>query len=55
MSLKHFTRETFEKELNGGALMLTTLASLFLFHERLSLTQWLGLALGAVATFLLCM
>ena len=40
---------------NGGALMLTTLASLFLFHERLSLTQWLGLALGAVATFLLCM
>mgnify|MGYP002539407061 FL=1 len=22
MSLKHFTRETFEKELNGGALML---------------------------------
>lgn len=40
---------------NGGALMLTTLASLLLFHERLSLTQWLGLALGAVATFLLCM
>ena len=39
---------------NGGALMLTTLASLLLFHERLSLTQWLGLALGAVATFLLC-
>ena len=22
MSLKHFTRETFEKELNGGALRL---------------------------------
>ena len=22
MALKHFTRETFEKELNGGALML---------------------------------
>ena len=40
---------------NGGALMLTTLASLLLFHEHLSLTQWLGLALGAVATFLLCM
>lgn len=40
---------------NGGALMLTTLASLLLFHERLFLTQWLGLALGAVATFLLCM
>ena len=40
---------------NGGALMLTTLASLLLFHERLSLTQWLGLALGAVATLLLCL
>lgn len=40
---------------NGGALMLTTLASLFLFHERLSLTQWLGLAFGAVATLLLCL
>lgn len=40
---------------NGGALMLTTLASLFLFHERLSFTQWLGLALGAVATLLLCL
>ena len=40
---------------NGGALMLNTLASLFLFRERLSLTQWLGLALGAVATLLLCL
>ncbi len=40
---------------NGGALMLTTIASRFLFRERLALSQWLGLALGAVATLLLCL
>lgn len=40
---------------NGGALMLTTLASLIFFRERLGVPQWLGLASGAAATLLLCL
>ncbi len=39
---------------NGGGLMLTTLAATFVFRERLSKKQWLGLAIGFVAVMLLC-
>ena len=36
-----------------GGLMITTLISLIFFRERLSVTAWLGLAVGAVALVLL--
>ena len=36
-----------------GGLMITTLISLIFFRERLSVTAWLGLAIGAVALVLL--
>lgn len=39
---------------NGGHLILTTLAGLILFKEKLSNTQWIGLASGIAATFCLC-
>lgn len=39
---------------NGGGLVLTTLASVFFFRERLTGLQWIGIALGFVATLLLC-
>ena len=39
---------------NGGGLMLTTLAATLIFKERLSKKQWLGLAIGLVAVILLC-
>ena len=40
---------------NGGGLILTTLASVFFFRERLTRLQWVGIALGFVATLLLCL
>lgn len=40
---------------NGGGLVLSTLASITLFRERLSRRQWLGLALGTLAVLLLCL
>ena len=40
---------------NGGGLILTTLASVFFFRERLTRIQWLGIALGFIATMLLCL
>ena len=40
---------------NGGGLILTTLCAFFLFRERLSLKQWIGLASGTVAVLMLCM
>lgn len=40
---------------NGGGLILTTLASVFFFRERLTKLQWVGIALGFVATLLLCL
>ena len=39
---------------NGGGLVLITLASVILFREKLSGRQWIGLALGIAATLLLC-
>ncbi len=40
---------------NGGALVLTTLFSVLFFRERLSLRQWIGLAMGAASVLLLCL
>jgi len=40
---------------NGGGLILTTLASVLFFRERLSRPQWLGITLGFIATLLLCL
>lgn len=39
---------------NGGGLILTTLAALVLFKERLSKKRWVGLLLGIIAVILLC-
>ncbi len=39
---------------NGGGLILTTLSAVFLFREKLSRRQWVGLVLGMLATFCLC-
>ena len=39
---------------NGGGLILITVASVILFRERLTGKQWIGLALGIAATLLLC-
>lgn len=39
---------------NGGGLILITIASLVFFRERLTGRQWTGLALGIVATLFLC-
>ena len=40
---------------NGGGLVLITLASVLFFRERLAPRQWLGLASGLAATLLLCL
>lgn len=40
--------------LNGGGLMLTTLAATLFFKERLSWKQWVGLGVGLIAVILLC-
>jgi len=39
---------------NGGGLMLTTLAATMFFKERLSKKQWVGLVIGVIAVILLC-
>lgn len=39
---------------NGGGLMLTTLAATLVFRERLSVKQWIGFGIGLVAVILLC-
>jgi len=39
---------------NGGGLILITIASLVVFHEKLTPRQWTGLTLGIAATLLLC-
>ena len=39
---------------NGGGLMLTTVAATVVFRERLSLKQWIGLAIGLISVILLC-
>lgn len=39
---------------NGGGLVLSTLAALVLFRERLSKKQWVGVALGILSVVFLC-
>lgn len=39
---------------NGGSLILTTLAALVIFRERLTIKQWFGIAVGMVSVILLC-
>lgn len=39
---------------NGGGLVLTTLAAVVLFKEKLTLKQWLGVVLGIVSVVFLC-
>lgn len=40
--------------INGGHLILSTLAGLLLFKEKLTAKQWIGIVFGIAATFLLC-
>lgn len=39
---------------NGGGLILTTLAALIIFRERLTVKQWFGIAIGMASVILLC-
>lgn len=39
---------------NGGGLVLSTVAAVILFKERLTVKQWIGILLGTVAVVLLC-
>ncbi len=39
---------------NGGGLILVLLSSLILFRERLTVRQWIGIALGVVSVIFLC-
>ena len=39
---------------NGGGLILTTLASVFIFREKLTAKHWIGLITGSVAVIFLC-
>lgn len=39
---------------NGGGLVLSTLAALLLFRERLTRRQWFGIAFGIVSVVFLC-
>lgn len=39
---------------NGGNLILSTLAALVIFKEKLSKTQWIGVVIGIVAVIFLC-
>ena len=39
---------------NGGSMILTTIAGVALWHEKLSRRQWAGLLTGGAAIFLLC-
>ena len=39
---------------NGGGLILSTLAAVLFFKERLSKKQWIGILLGIVSVLMLC-
>jgi drug/metabolite transporter (DMT)-like permease len=39
---------------NGGGLVLTTLAAVILFKEKLSIKQWIGVVLGIASVVFLC-
>lgn len=40
--------------INGASMILTSAAGIIIWRERLSAKQWVGMALGAIAIFLLC-
>lgn len=40
---------------NGGGLILITIASLVFFEEKLAVKQWIGMGFGIAATLLLCL
>ena len=39
---------------NGVQLIAATLVSVFLFREKLTLKQWIGMVIGAAAVIILC-
>jgi multidrug transporter EmrE-like cation transporter len=39
---------------NGGALVLSSLAAVLIFREKLSVKRWIGVAIGTVSVILLC-
>ena len=39
---------------NGGGLVLSTLAAVVFFKERLAKKQWIGILLGIIAVLMLC-
>ena len=39
---------------NGGGLVLTTLAAVLLFKEKLSTKQWIGVVIGIASVVFLC-
>ena len=40
--------------INGGGLMITTLAAVIIFKERLSFKQWIGVLVGTTSVIFLC-
>ena len=40
---------------NGGGLVLVTLSALIIFRERLSVKQWISVALGIASVLCLCL
>ena len=45
---------TFFPVVNGGGMMLSTIASLIIFKEKLTVQKWIGIAIGIVAVILIC-
>jgi drug/metabolite transporter (DMT)-like permease len=39
---------------NGGALVLSSLAAVIIFREKLSVRRWIGVAIGTESVILLC-
>lgn len=39
---------------NGGGLVLTTMAALIIFREKLTVRQWIGIGFGIASVILLC-
>ena len=39
---------------NGGGLVLTSVASVILFREKLSKKQWIGVIIGILSVILIC-
>lgn len=45
---------TFFPVVNGGGMILSALASLVIFKEKLTTQKWIGIAIGVVAVILIC-